>query len=52
MLIENEISKRRAEEDKQNEKKMDVAAQEEHMRVLAKQEEDRNREFLARERRA
>lgn len=52
MLIENEMNKRKQEQEKQRERDNDVQAQEEHMRVIAKQEDDRNREFLARERRA
>lgn len=52
MLIENEISKRKASDDKARELANDVQAQEEHMRMLARQEEDRNQEFAARERRA
>jgi hypothetical protein len=52
MLIENEISKRKASDDKARELANDVQAQEEHMRMLARQEEDRNKEFAARERRA
>lgn len=52
MLIENEMNKKKAEEDKARERAMDVQAQEEHVRMLDKQEQDRQREFIARERRA
>ena len=52
MLIENEINKKKAEEERLRERELDIAAQEEHARILEKQEQDRQREFLARERRA
>lgn len=52
MLIENEINKKKAEEEKLRERDLDIAAQEEHARILEKQEQDRQREFLAREKRA
>lgn len=38
MLVENELNKKKAEEERLREREMDVAAQEEHARVLAKQE--------------
>ena len=52
MLIENEMNKKQAEKDKQRERDADVQAQDEHARMLDKQENDRQREFIARERRA
>jgi hypothetical protein len=52
MLIENEMNKKKAEDDKKRERDLDVQAQEEHARMLDKQEQDRQREFFARERRA
>lgn len=52
MLIENEINKKKAEEERLRERELDIAAQEEHAKILEKQEQDRQREFLARERRA
>merc|ERR1711924_259467 len=45
-------NKKKAEEDKAREKANDIQAQEEHIRMLDKQEQDRQREFIARERRA
>lgn len=52
MLIENEMNKKKQEEERQREKAQDIQAQEEHIRMLDKQEQDRQREFIARERRA
>lgn len=52
MLVENEMNKAKVTADKQKEKAMDIQAQEEHIRMLDKQEQDRQREFIARERRA
>lgn len=52
MLVENEINKKKAEEERLRERDLDIAAQEEHAKILEKQEQDRQREFLARERRA
>lgn len=52
MLIENEINKKKADEEKLKERDLDIAAQEEHARILEKQEQDRQREFMAREKRA
>ena len=52
MLVENEINKKKAEEERLRERELDIAAQEEHAKILEKQEQDRQREFLARERRA
>jgi len=52
MLEENEMNKAKMNADKQKEKQMDIQAQEEHIRMLDKQEQDRQREFIARERRA
>ena len=52
MLVENEVNKKKAEEDRLNQKMQDIQAQEEHIRMLDKQEQDRQREFIARERRA
>lgn len=52
MLVENEMNKKKAEQDKAREKANDIQAQEEHIRMLDKQEQDRQREFIARERRA
>ena len=52
MLVENEINKKKAEEQRLRERDLDIAAQEEHAKILEKQEQDRQREFLARERRA
>lgn len=52
MLVENEMNKKKAEEEKKRERDMDILAQEEHARMLDKQEQDRQREFFARERRA
>ena len=52
MLIENENNKRKQEGDKLRERDLDVQAQEEYARVIEKQEQDRTKEFQARERRA
>ena len=52
MLVENEITKKKAEEERLRERDADIQAQEEHAKILEKQEQDRQREFLARERRA
>ena len=52
MLIENENNKRKQEGDKLRERDLDVQAQEEYARVIEKQEQDRIKEFQARERRA
>ena len=52
MLIENENNKRKQEADKLRERDLDVQAQEEYARVIEKQEQDRTKEFQARERRA
>ena len=52
MLIENENNKRKQEADKLKERDLDVQAQEEYARVIEKQEQDRTKEFQARERRA
>lgn len=52
MLIENEINKKKTEDEKKHQRDLDVQAQEEHIRMLDKQEQDRQREFIARERRA
>lgn len=41
MLVENEMNKKKAEDDKKRERDMDVQAQEEHARMLDKQEQDR-----------
>ena len=38
MLVENEINKQKAEEEKKREKEQDIQAQEEHIRMLDKQE--------------
>ena len=38
MLIENEINKKKAEEEKNRERLNDIQAQEEHIRMLEKQE--------------
>jgi hypothetical protein len=42
----------KAEEERLRERDADIQAQEEHAKILEKQEQDRQREFLARERRA
>ena len=52
MLVENEMNKKKAEDEKKRERANDVQAQEEHIRMLDKQEQDRQREYIARERRA
>lgn len=52
MLVENETNKRKQEADKKKERELDVLAQEEYARVMEKQEQDRTKEFQARERRA
>lgn len=36
MLIENEMNKKKAEEEKLKERDLDIAAQEEHARILEK----------------
>lgn len=38
MLVENEINKQKAEDEKKREKAQDIQAQEEHIRMLDKQE--------------
>lgn len=52
MLVENDMNKKKAQDEKEREKQQDIKAQEEHVRMLDKQEQDRQREFIARERRA
>ena len=52
MLQENEENKKNAEAEKLQQKAADVHAQEEYVRMLDKQEQDRQREFIAREKRA
>ena len=52
MLQENEENKKKAEAEKLQQKAADVHAQEEYVRMLDKQEQDRQREFIAREKRA
>jgi hypothetical protein len=52
MLIENERNKAKADHDRMRERENDVQTQEEHMRIMAKKEEDCKREFKAREKRA
>lgn len=52
MLAENERQRCKAQKDKEENLANDIQAQEEYTRMLDKQEEDRNREFKEREKRA
>lgn len=52
MLEENERNKKARMDAQENEKQQDIAAQEAYAKMLDKQENDRNREFTMREKRA